>query len=95
MVKNIKIKNTPDKTNNRLSISTKDQSIVFIVLHILIHAILLEPMFFDANVPQGVDVIGSIGQNSQYIKHQNQSGETALWNPYVFAGNPIYFKLSL
>ena len=30
-------------------------------------------MFFDANVPQGVDVIGSIGQNSQYIKHQNQS----------------------
>ena len=94
MVKNIKIKNTPDKTNNRLSISTKDQSIVFIVLHILIHAILLEPMFFDANVPQGVDVIGSIGQNSQYIKHQNQSGETALWNPYVFAGNPIYFKLN-
>ena len=94
MVKNIEFKNTRNSPDNWFSISTKDQSVLFLVLHFLVHAILLEPMFFDANVPQGVDVIGSIGQNSQYIKHQDDTGETVLWNPYVFAGNPIYFKLN-
>ena len=59
----------------------------------ILMAVLLKPMVLDGLSPQGVDVIGSKGQTHQLKEYQNQTGETALYNPYLFGGMPIYFRI--
>jgi hypothetical protein len=40
--------------------------------------------------PAGVDVIASLGSTNQMKAWQDESGETALWNPSIFGGMPAY-----
>ena len=75
-----------------LSRQTQDYlSIAFIFLFLLI---LLKPLAIDHLSPQGVDVLGSIAKMHVVREYKQQTGEQALWNPNLFAGMPIYHRLS-
>jgi hypothetical protein len=61
-----------------------------LVLFILIyHA----PMAFDGLSPIGTDIIGGKGGTHQIEEFEKQTGNPALWNPYVFSGMPNYHRL--
>jgi len=75
------------------SISTRNQSILFCLLLVSIHAVILKPMVLDGLVPQGVDIVGSKGEGHQAGEYQKRTGEPALWNPYLFSGMPRYFRM--
>ncbi len=57
-------------------------------------AILLKPLVIDHLSPQGVDVLATIGKMHQVREFQKETGERALWNPYLFCGMPLYHRLS-
>ena len=52
------------------------------------------PMIFQGQRPSGVDVSASKGSANLYIKFQEESGEKVLWNPNIFAGMPVYPRIS-
>ncbi len=66
---------------------------IFPILISIMMAVLLKPMVIDGLVPQGVDVLGSKGQTHQIKEFKSQTGEKALYNPYLFGGMPIYFRI--
>ena len=70
------------------------QDALFIILIAVILVILLKPLVVDHLSPQGVDVLATIGQSHQIREFTKESGERALWNPYIFAGMPVYHRLS-
>jgi hypothetical protein len=43
--------------------------------------------------PEGVDTIASRGETHQIYDYKNKTGQSVLWNPYVFSGMPIYHRL--
>ncbi len=52
------------------------------------------PMIFQGQRPTGVDISASKGSTNLYIEYQKESGEKVLWNPNVFAGMPIYPRIT-
>ena len=60
---------------------------------IVIHLFILEPVVIDGLIPQGVDVIGSVGEIHQIQQYNKKTGEVSLWNPYIFSGMPRYFRI--
>ena len=66
---------------------------IFPLIIAMVMAILLKPMVLDGLSPQGVDVIGSKGQLNQIKDFQEKTGKTVLYNPYLFGGMPIYFRI--
>ena len=72
---------------------SKIQTILLGLAFILVHLFILEPVIFDHLVPQGVDVIGSVGEIHQIQQYNKKSGEVSLWNPYLFSGMPRYFRI--
>ena len=66
---------------------------VFPVIIIILMAVLLKPMVLDGLSPQGVDVIASKGQTKQLKEYKNKTGKTALYNPSLFGGMPVYFRI--
>jgi len=75
------------------NINTKIQKLLLGLAFILIHLFILEPIVLDGLVPQGVDVIGSVGEIHQIQQYNKKSGEVSLWNPYIFSGMPRYFRI--
>ena len=63
----------------------------FIAIILLVLAIQFYPLFKGLS-PTGADVIGSIGKLHQIKEFEKETGEKALWNPYVFSGMPIYHR---
>jgi hypothetical protein len=92
--KSRKSKNTPvaelKKTSPTIKIDDKKQTYIFLILITGILVFLLKPMVIDGLSPQGVDVLSSLSVNHKISEWQKESGEQALWNPYVFAGMPRY-----
>ncbi|NOX88744.1 MAG: hypothetical protein GXO77_06940 [Calditrichaeota bacterium] len=87
-------KPAPLPQTKSFSLSTRTQdylSIAFIFIFLLI---LLKPLAIDHLSPQGVDVVGSIAKMHSVREFHQKTGETALWNPSIFAGMPIYYRLS-
>lgn len=70
------------------------QSYLFIAIMVIILVYLLKPMVIDGLSPQGVDVVGSIGETHKISQWSAESGEKALWNPYIFSGMPGYQRSS-
>jgi uncharacterized membrane protein len=67
------------------------QDTVLVILTIIL-IILLKPMVLDGLSPEdGFD--RQPGAKHQITEYKNKTGETALWNPYVFSGMPIYHIL--
>jgi hypothetical protein len=52
------------------------------------------PMIFQGERPAGVDISASKGNTHLYVEYQNETGETVLWNPNIFAGMPIYPRIT-
>ncbi len=75
------------------TLSTRVQDIMALSLLTLVLLVLFKPMVIDRLTPQGVDVLASIGTNHQIKLWQQESGEKALWNPYVFSGMPRYQRI--
>lgn len=55
---------------------------------------LFSPMIFDGKEPSGVDSTAGKASTHLYKQWEEQSGETALWNPNIFGGMPIYPRIS-
>ena len=91
-----KSKNSSGETslNTGIQLSERKQDIIFLSLITVFLVFLLKPLVIDGLSPQGVDVLASIGTNHQVNEWQDKTGETALWNPYVFAGMPRYQRLN-
>jgi len=52
------------------------------------------PMIFQGQRPTGIDISASKGSTNLYLEYQKESGEKVLWNPNVFAGMPIYPRIT-
>ncbi len=90
-LKPTKISETPSK----LESVTKKQSIIISVILILIPLLYyFLPWMLDEVRPMGVDSVGSIGQTHRWVEWSKESGETVLWNPSIFGGEPIYSRLT-
>ncbi|WP_457565429.1 6-pyruvoyl-tetrahydropterin synthase-related protein [Caldithrix abyssi] len=86
-------KQAPKKTSGfTLSPRTQDYLAVAFLFFFLL--ILLKPLAIDRLSPQGVDVLGSIAKMHSVREYKQQTGEQALFNPNLFAGMPIYHRLS-
>ncbi len=44
--------------------------------------------------PIGNDSLGSIGQTHRWVEWSEEHGETVLWNPSIFGGEPIYSRIT-
>lgn len=53
-----------------------------------------KPIVLDGLDVEGGDVISNIGNTKQINEFQKETGEHALWNPFMFAGTPIYHRLN-
>lgn len=67
--------------------------ILFVLLLIPIFAF-MSPHIFEGKIPVGSDIIGSKGNTNLVTQYEEQSGETALWNPSLFSGMPMYNRKS-
>lgn len=80
-------------------ISQKNTSnkIAAIVVTVVLLAVLLyffSPMIFKGLRPSGVDISASRGSTNLYLQYQKESGERVLWNPNIFAGMPVYPRIT-
>lgn len=89
--KDIVPKRTEKKTFN---ISERTQDYIFVGIIIIILFILLKPLVVDGLSPQGVDVVAGKGKTHQMAEYAKESGESALWNPAIFGGMPVYYDHS-
>jgi Bacterial membrane protein YfhO len=48
----------------------------------------------DGLQPIGNDSLGSIGQTHRWVEWNKENGETVLWNPSIFGGEPIYSRIT-
>jgi len=74
------------------SLSYRQQDLIFLAIITILLLILLKPLALDHLSPQGVDVVGLQGQIHQIQEYGKESGESALWNPYIFCGMPQYHR---
>src|SRR6056297_2388805 len=52
------------------------------------------PMIFEGKRPTGVDISASLGNTHLYKEYQDKTGEKVLWNPNIFAGMPVYPRIT-
>ncbi len=85
----------PQKVKSQNYFFEKERNVDFLLLIVtaIFLVILLKPMVIDRLSPQGVDVVASQGRTYQVSEYAKKSGEPALWNPYIFAGMPLYHRL--
>ncbi len=48
------------------------------------------PFAINNVVPTGSDFLSSAGQTHRWVEWSKETGETVLWNPAIFGGEPIY-----
>lgn len=96
----IKKKKTPAAKHDEKQISffeklNKNYQYVIAVAVILIPLIYsFAPYIFENLRPTGTDIVASKGETNLYLKWQKESGETALWNPNIFTGMPVYHRIT-
>lgn len=66
--------------------------VAFVLLIPLLY--FFSPMIFKGERPTGVDISASKGSTNLYLEYQKESGEKVLWNPNIFAGMPIYPRIT-
>jgi len=72
--------------------TAQDGILIFVIILFLV--VLLKPLVIDGLSAQGVDVVGSLGKTHQISTYNKQAGDRALWNPSLFAGMPVYHRIS-
>lgn len=84
----------PKVEKKSFDFSQSVQNWILIGVLILILVILLKPLVIDGLSAQGVDVVGSLGKTHQISEYNKQASDRALWNPSLFAGMPVYHRIS-
>ena len=94
--KKTKVKiSSPVKSKSILEILSEKQTNFIAVVIILIPLLYyFLPWLIDGDRPIGTDLLGSIGQTHRWVEWAEETGETALWNPSIFGGEPIYSRLT-
>ena len=80
-----------NQTGKSLSLTSRQQDLLFIGIITILLIFLLKPLVIDKLSPAGVDVIAAKGKSHQSVEYMQKSGERALWNPAIFAGMPNYY----
>ncbi|RKY57533.1 MAG: hypothetical protein DRP96_09810, partial [Candidatus Neomarinimicrobiota bacterium] len=96
MSKKTKQKKTEQKISPSMFERLNQKKIVGVCFLIVFITLLVfyKPFVFEKLEPSGGDRIGSIGKTHQYTQYNKTTGETALWNPNIFCGLPIYYNLN-
>ncbi len=89
-----KIYKSKTKSKNLLILSSIQQDIFFLAALVVLLFILFKPLVIDGLSPQGADVVGTLGATHQVSEYSKETGEPALWNPYLFSGMPQYHRKS-
>ncbi len=76
--------NLPERSKNTIA--------VIIILIPLLYYFL--PWMLNGQRPVGSDYLASIGQTHRWVEWAKETGETVLWNPSIFGGEPIYSRLT-
>ncbi len=66
-------------------------AVVIILLPLLYYFV---PYLVNNVEPSGSDYLASVAQKQLYMDWAKESGETALWNPSIFGGEPIYPRIT-
>jgi len=74
--------------------STKIKIVVTLIVLVLPLLYFFLPWEINNVKPAGTDGVASIGQTHKWIEYRNETGETVLWNPNIFTGEPIYPRLT-
>ena len=85
-------KDASHKPSFGLSVRIQDYLAIVVIFILLL--ILLKPLAIDHLSPQGVDVVGSLAKTHAINQYHKQTGELALWNSNIFAGMPVYYRIS-
>ncbi len=64
--------------------------LVFFVALLIFLTLFYKPLTIEGLEVTGSDLVSGIGKRHQIIQFQKQTGEWALWNPYIFSGMPYY-----
>lgn len=88
------VKKNIEQTNFLDSIPTIYKELIAFLL-ILIPLLIYYIPYETENVrPLGSDYLSIIGQTHIWHEWQDKTGETVLWNPNIFAGEPIYERIT-
>jgi len=79
-----------NKLNMLDKVKNKNAILISIIIIIIPLFYFFSPMIFEHLRPIGVDSIASSGSTNLYLEWQKDTGESALWNPNIFGGMPIY-----
>ncbi len=95
MTKKIKkIESDKISTNYLETVPKKYRDLIAAIL-ILIPLLYFFLPFAAKNVqPTGTDVLANLGQTHNWVQWNEKTGETALWNPAIFGGDPLYNRLT-
>jgi hypothetical protein len=97
MTKNKKkrTKSTEVKVTNKLE-SLKEKYIILISVVVLLIPLLIYYASWETNNlrPTGTDYRGSMGKTHLWKEWSDKTGEIVLWNPNIFAGMPIYPRIT-
>lgn len=80
------------RTNLLDSLNRPLSAYIFFGLLFLFLLFLYKPVVFDGLDVEGSDVISGIGNTHQIKVYEEQTGHKPLWNPYMFAGTPVYHR---
>ncbi len=67
-------------------------ALIFFAIVFLFLIWLYKPIALDGLDVKGSDVVSGIGNTHQIKLYEEKTGERALWNPYMFAGMPVYHR---
>ncbi|HET53697.1 MAG TPA: hypothetical protein ENN33_00595 [Ignavibacteria bacterium] len=76
------------------NLKTYQKYLVLLILLLIPIFTFMSPYIFEGKTAIGTDIVGSKGRTNQILEYEEQSGETALWNPSLFSGMPMYNRKS-
>ena len=78
------LESLPEKYRNLIAV-------LIIVIPLLYYFV---PWQIDNLRPTGTDYLSTVGQTHRWAEWNKETGETALWNPSIFGGEPIYPRIT-
>lgn len=89
-----KTEKTVQKENIFEKLPSKIKYSIAILIILVPATFIFSPYLFNNMRPSGTDVIASKGETNLINEWRQETGETPLWNTGIFAGMPIYQRLS-
>ncbi|RMH98618.1 MAG: hypothetical protein D6681_11755 [Calditrichaeota bacterium] len=73
-------------------LETTPALIGYVAVVFVLALILYSPIVFEGKEVTGGDAISGIGKTKQIKEYYQRTGHRPLWNPYMFAGMPMYHR---